>query len=108
MDLLAIAKSAAGERDVLSLLDECVSLCSATGESWIRALASWKLGVERCKAGDLARSAHQRRPITPTPPPKHTKTARSRSLVARPSPTAEIVDLGIPREMTAPPEVRGV
>jgi hypothetical protein len=34
--------------------------------------------------------------------------ARSRSLVARPSPTAEIVDLGKPREMTAPPEVRGV
>jgi hypothetical protein len=34
--------------------------------------------------------------------------ARSRSLVARPSPMAEIVDLGKPREMTAPPEVRGV
>jgi len=52
--LLATGKSAAGQPDVSAVLDECVSLCSAAGESWIRAIALWTLGVERCKAGDLA------------------------------------------------------
>jgi predicted ATPase/DNA-binding CsgD family transcriptional regulator len=52
--LLATAKTAAGQSGSLSILDECVSLCNAAGESWIRAFALWALGVERCKAGDVA------------------------------------------------------
>jgi predicted ATPase/DNA-binding CsgD family transcriptional regulator len=51
---LALAKSLAGEQDVMAVLDECVTLCTATGESWIRALALWTLGIELCKAGDLS------------------------------------------------------
>jgi predicted ATPase/DNA-binding CsgD family transcriptional regulator len=52
--LLAAAKSAAVQHaDVSAVLDECVALCAATGESWIRAMALWAVGIERCKAGDL-------------------------------------------------------
>jgi predicted ATPase/DNA-binding CsgD family transcriptional regulator len=53
--LLATDKGAAGEyADEPAVLDECVSLCSAAGESWIRAIALWARGVERFNAGDLA------------------------------------------------------
>jgi predicted ATPase/DNA-binding CsgD family transcriptional regulator len=52
--VLAAAMSAAGHGDVPAVVDECVSICTSAGENWTRATALWTLGVERCKAGDLA------------------------------------------------------
>jgi predicted ATPase/DNA-binding CsgD family transcriptional regulator len=52
--LVATAKSAAGDADASKVLDECVALCDAAGENWVRALALWAVGVERSKAGDFA------------------------------------------------------
>jgi predicted ATPase/DNA-binding CsgD family transcriptional regulator len=51
--LLATAKIAASRRDVSADLEECVALCNAAGESWVRAFALWVLGVEQCKEGAL-------------------------------------------------------
>jgi non-specific serine/threonine protein kinase len=53
LGLLATAESAAGRPDVSTVLDQCVSLCRAVGENWIRSVALWTLGVERCTVGDL-------------------------------------------------------
>jgi non-specific serine/threonine protein kinase len=52
--MLGSAERAAGQSDVSTVLEECVSLCRAAGENWIRAIALFTLGVELCIAGDLA------------------------------------------------------
>jgi predicted ATPase/DNA-binding CsgD family transcriptional regulator len=63
--LLASAMSATGDPAVPTVLEECVSLCSAAGESWIHAVALWVLGIEGCKAGDLTGAyAAQRESLT--------------------------------------------
>jgi len=60
--LLAVATSAAGQHaDVFPLLDECLALSGAAGESSIRGTALWGLGVERWKAGDVAGAAAAQR-----------------------------------------------
>ena len=52
--LLASAKNIAGHTDISGVLEECVALCSEAGESWIRAVAQWTIGVERCRSGDIS------------------------------------------------------
>jgi predicted ATPase len=59
--LLATAKSAAGHSDVSAVLRECLELCDAAGETWIRAFALWAIGVEQCKSGDLVNAARAQR-----------------------------------------------
>jgi predicted ATPase/DNA-binding CsgD family transcriptional regulator len=51
--MLAVAKIVAGDADVLGVLDECIDLCAAAGESSTRAIALWASGIERFRAGDL-------------------------------------------------------
>ncbi|KRB75078.1 hypothetical protein ASE01_17090 [Nocardioides sp. Root190] len=59
--VLASAKSANDESDVQEVLHECLSLCAAAGEAWIRSFALFTSGVERCKAGDFSGSVDAQR-----------------------------------------------